>query len=390
MLPREIQTENWPDSAKYDLPVRPIGAFRFIGLLPMLFAVVFAALPSRLGWGVLQRALRHDAAIGEWIPVVFFVVFLVLAMIPFCLGLFILAGRVRLVATKERLVITQIAGPLRWSRKLPVGNIEQLRVGKANAGSQISPPPAGLGKLGALVAVMTYGPQRIVALGYPADWLSALADELSAAMQRRGTVVPVQEVSMSLASGVAPQEQESLTQPPNSNARLAATVTGIELTVPSRGLFKDSSGLLLFGIFWCMLLFAITLGNVLGHTSSNRHDSLGTAGTVFLFLLFWTIGLSLLAFGIHLGTRCWNIQADKSNFRVARRSALRAREWQWSAGDIETVQVANSSVEVNHRPLPELQIFSRGGKKTSLLVGRETAELQWIATVLRRALGLRL
>jgi hypothetical protein len=45
-------------------------------------------------------------------------------------------------------------------------------------------------------------------------------------------------------------------------------------------------------------------------------------------------------------------------------------------------------VEVNHRPVIELQIFPRTGRKFGLLAGRDVAELQWIAAVLRQALGV--
>ena len=43
---------------------------------------------------------------------------------------------------------------------------------------------------------------------------------------------------------------------------------------------------------------------------------------------------------------------------------------------------------VNDRPVPELQVHPRDGKKFGMLAGRDTAELEWLATVLCRSLRL--
>jgi len=41
---------------------------------------------------------------------------------------------------------------------------------------------------------------------------------------------------------------------------------------------------------------------------------------------------------------------------------------------------------VNNRPVIELQVHPRVGKKVGLLAGRDETELRWMATQLRRAL----
>jgi len=55
MLPREIQTEHWPDRTRYDLPRRPIGKLRWIGLVPIGFSVLFAQMPVRSLLSFAQR-----------------------------------------------------------------------------------------------------------------------------------------------------------------------------------------------------------------------------------------------------------------------------------------------------------------------------------------------
>lgn len=45
-----------------------------------------------------------------------------------------------------------------------------------------------------------------------------------------------------------------------------------------------------------------------------------------------------------------------------------------------------AAMEVNERPVIELQIHPVVGKKAGFLAGRDEAELRWIAAHLRRAL----
>ena len=391
MLPREIRTENWPDRATYDLPMRPLGGARWVGLLPMAFGLLFVGMPARFMWRSALGALQHNANVLNWVPVVFLSVFVIVGMMPFCLGLFILAGRVRLVVTRERLIITQVAGPIRWSRKLQLADITGLEASKRSEQDEPLPPQVeGLARLGALVARMRNGPKRLVALGYPSEWLRGLADELSQVMRRWGAAVPVEEIAKSFGSLVElekeeeEEEEQNSAPPAGSTARLVTTVGGVEITVPSRGLMKDSAGMIWFSMFWCGLLGAISFAIVFGHSSARHVD--GSA--ILVVSLFWIIGLGMLALGIHLGTRCWTVHADKASLRVGLRSALRKREWQWSAAEIQKIQAGNSNTEVNDRPLQELQVISRAGKKTGLLLGREREELVWLASRLRKALGL--
>ena len=45
-------------------------------------------------------------------------------------------------------------------------------------------------------------------------------------------------------------------------------------------------------------------------------------------------------------------------------------------------------MEVNYKPVLELQIHPAGEKKVGLFAGRDELELQWIATVLRKKLNV--
>jgi hypothetical protein len=55
---------------------------------------------------------------------------------------------------------------------------------------------------------------------------------------------------------------------------------------------------------------------------------------------------------------------------------------------LTAIRADASSMEVNHRPVIQLQIHPRAGKKVGLLSGRNEDELRWMATRLRRALNV--
>jgi len=130
-----------------------------------------------------------------------------------------------------------------------------------------------------------------------------------------------------------------------------------------------------FGAVWCVMV---------GVIGSFVFGKQGLNEGLFFLLLFFAIGFGMLLIGIHLGTRCWTLRADHSELRVTLKSALRAREWRWAAGEIADIRIGDSGTKVNERMLEQLQILPRsGGRKTGLLTDRTHEELAWIATTLR-------
>lgn len=386
MLPREIKVEHWPERNTYDLPGRPIGKLRYLGLFLMGFAVLFAWMPGGHAVHLLRRAFTGDANPGDWIFGVFTSLFVLAALLPFGMGMFILCGRTRLVATRETLRVTEIAGPFRWSRKVKLTDIERLQVAAAVQKQSSAPTPAGPGQLGALGAALRNGKKMPLLIAYPRDWLEPLAEELSGLMQLGGAPVTVENVAMPAQPGAVLCE-EVQQQPAGSNARLVETAGGVELELPSKGFWKESGGLLVFSLLWCgfMVVFttAMVAGSIKGHTAASA-----ALGLLAFLAVFWTIGLGLLLLAIHLGTRRWAVKADERHLEAAVRSAVRSRNWQWGASDLRELKVGDSNIEVNNRRLQELQVYARSGKKTGLLRGRDPVELAWIATRLRRVLKL--
>jgi hypothetical protein len=381
MLPREIHVENRPDQTCYDLPVRPLGALRWVGLVPMGFAVLFVWMPASQLIHFLTRALQGGGGF-EWFFAAFLAAFVGAGLFPFALGLFVLLGRTRLKIRPDHMVATELAGPFRWSRTIRFNHVERLEFGSGARPAPGNTPKAFAGISG-IAAILKDGKRQPVVIGYPREWLEPLLEEVVSTMRMRGTPVPVKEATLDRAPEVTDTEAR-LEKPAATNMELTDTGWGVELRAPSRGLWKESYGMLRFGLFWCLIVGAISTGVLLGHTQNGSR-----LGAAAFLALFWLVGIAMLLAGIHLGTRRWTFKADRSELRVALKSALRSREWRWSAGEIADIQVGDSGTRVNDRMIEQLQVHPQsGGRKIGLLSGRTHEELAWAATTLRGALGM--
>jgi len=239
--------------------------------------------------------------------------------------------------------------------------------------------PGFIGALCGVTVILKNGRKTPVVAGYPRGWLQPLVAEITSLMQRRGKAVPVEEVTPppEIESQAIAIEQR-MEKPAGSAIEFSTAGWGAEFKVPSRGLFKESYGLVGFGAVWCVMVGVIG-SFVFGKQGLNE-------GLLFL-LIFFAIGIGMLLIGIHLGTRRWTLHADHSELRVTLKSALRAREWCWAAGEIADIRIGDSGTKVNERMLEQLQILPRSGaRKTGLLTDRTHEELAWIATVLRQTL----
>ena len=109
MLPREIQAEHWPEYTRYDFPVRPIGKWRLCGLFFIGFALLFASSPVKGALQFLQRVEHGEGSGFDWIAIITGCFFATVAALPFGLGLFILAGRTRLIVGRDRITAAPVA-----------------------------------------------------------------------------------------------------------------------------------------------------------------------------------------------------------------------------------------------------------------------------------------
>jgi len=178
-------------------------------------------------------------------------------------------------------------------------------------------------------------------------------------------------------------EDTNLQQPSGSSVRLEERGMGIRLVVPPDGIWKGSKGLFFFSLLWCGFMCVFT-----GFTVFSVFKGSGNVPMAFWIFIpaFWLIGFGLLAGAVHLGRRRAELTADSDRLRIETAGILGVKQREWSRAEIAAVRADASGMEVNDRPLIELQIHPAIGKKCGFLAGRDQAELRWIAAHLRQVL----
>jgi hypothetical protein len=383
-LPSAIRVEAVRDEVSYALPVRSLGPLRWVGLFPIGFGLLFLWMPVIELIRLLKQALQGSADASDWFRGLFDVPFLVGGLIPIALGLLILFGRCRVEWRQKRLSILDYAGPVRWRRRLPKGRIRKFVVSSGSARINAKPVANGpLTELGALLAEFEGGKPRLVAFGYPRDWLQALAENLSARVGATGSALGAPAVELAdLATSSQLQFADVAHKPANSQVKVEPHPNGFLLLIPPAGLRKGSKGLFGFGIIWC--LFVSVAGILVFATGKNGHD-IPVAAWIFLGF-FWLIGLWMLTAAINMGRRRAILRVEHDRLSVAQISMFGAKKWEWNRASIAAIRADASNLAVNDVPLIELQIHPAGGKKAGFFAGRDAEELGWLATELRRAL----
>jgi hypothetical protein len=157
------------------------------------------------------------------------------------------------------------------------------------------------------------------------------------------------------------------------------------MVVPPAGVWKASKGMVAFASIWCIFMTVFTCGWLL---ASNSKKSSGVPLPVWLIIgLFWLIGISMMAGAINMGRRRAVLRVDATGLKVAQQGPFGTRAWQWPREAIAAIRVDASGMEVNDRPVMELQIHPLSGRKKGFFMGRNEAELRWMAAELRKASG---
>jgi len=383
-LPKAIRIQSIRDDVTYELPVRPLGRVRWLALFPIGIGLPFMLFPA--------AALIHflgEATGGamNWLFAVFMAPFICAGFVPLALGLFLVGGRCRVEWREKQLSTLEHFGLLRWRRRLPKAPIRKLTVGVGKAEVNNKAVTTGpLASLAALTAEFARGKPRLVAIGYPRDWLQALAEHLSARVTAGtyGATAPAVEVVTANESERA-KDEAFVAKPPGSPVQLEPVDDGLRVIVPPEGLWKGSKGLFFFGLLWCAFMAVFTTIAVKGEWEGGK----GAGLPVWLFVAgFWAIGIGLLAAAAHLGKRQAMLCVSGGRLSVDQRGLFGAKHREWQRDDIAAIRADASNMEVNDRPLTEIQIHPVVGKKVGLLAGRCEDELRWIASELRRALGV--
>jgi hypothetical protein len=378
-----VRREYVGGNPRFDLPIRPLGWAKLTGVFFIGFGVLFAWSSARDILRTVQKWLHETPGGMETVSCLFNLPFLIAGCVPVVIGLLVLFGRCRVEWRDGQLWSAEVLGPFRWTRRMPRKPIRKLEIAATTSKSG-NAPPKPIENFSGLTAEFEDGSKKLVVLGYPKDWLLAIADELKGYVGRGTFSAASTQVEVVEKTSEDEDVDDVLQQPADSRVQVEERGAGVRLVVPPAGIWRGSKGLFFFALFWCGFMVLFT-----AFTGTSMFKGRGIEWELVAFLAaFWAIGVGLLVGAVHMGRRSASLEADSVHLRVETRGLFGTNRREWSRADLNAIRADASGMEVNHRPLIELQIHPLSGKKVGLLAGRQEDELRWLAPCLRRALNV--
>ncbi len=392
-LPSEIEVATGPDGiTTYDFPPRKLGNWRWFGLIPVGFGIGVISFITVWTIGFVGGLIQ---ILGPWggFSTLFTLPFLGGGLAAIWIGFVVLMGRTRLCVTDRHLISIEKVGWFSWKRRVVRSDVARLQV-QAGVSGKVNGEPrefASSKEFAVLTAELTCGKSRLLVPGYPREWLVALANELSTLLtvEARTTEVPTRIVPVAVvdASTISNGGIERLEQPAESLIDHQILPDGCVFTVPAPGVWQGSGGLFGFSLLWCgfMTVFTTFAGFAFANGKPNNDDAVW----IFpLFItLFWAVGIGVLVASINMGRRQAAIAVTNGRMKSIVSGLFGTTRKEWELAELETVRKGPSGMEVNDVPVMQLHIVPRTGAKYGLLTGRDEAELEWMATHLRRYLS---
>jgi hypothetical protein len=394
ILPAEIQITELPDGVRYLLPIRQVGPLRFIGLLPIAFGVVFCSM-ALYPMAQIVKAVLQPAGPGPQADASFAVLsvpFIVMGLVFIVLGLFLVADHTDIEIKDGRLRVIERAGPFYWTRSRPADRIRKMEISTTPVKVNDQPVTSGpLADFGILMAECEGAKRFLVVFGYPRNWLKLLAAELARRCNLATGETLVADKQPAIEIVEAPLDptafRERPDQPAGSKAVLERHADGLTLTLPPAGVWRGSKGLFVFSLLWLALTFAVGGGFVVVAVSGGMKGmGEGAWLPLLIFPLFLIAGIAMLLSAINMGRRQAVFAVVGDTLMVLQTGIFGVKRREWSREQLADVRTGPSGMEINDKPIIELQIHPTEGKKFGLLAGRDEAELQWVATVLRHGL----
>jgi len=374
---------------RYILPKRDLGAARKAGWAPIVMGVLITIFMFFWMSGPISGGLR-SAGTGRWIGIVFG-----LSGLPglaagvglIVLGVAILnnGSHTEIVVGDGLIRLIDRIGFLRIPRKCFVSSVRRfvIRKGGLSVKNQNGETQTYAPDLAAIMAETTTGKQVLVALAYPHEVLRPLADVLAASLSAGGHSMMANETMPVIEVVEREAGEESadtvVPKPEKTDITIQTYQHGLAISVPPKGLRKGSQGLFGFSLLWNGFMAVFTVLMVKGHPPF----------PVYLFILgFWGIGILMMLCAINMAKRKVMIAVVNNVLACRVIGPFKTSEQKIRVDMISGVRVGPSGIEVNDRPVMELQIIPKAGKKIGLLSNRSSDEQEWLAYTLRQALNV--
>ncbi|MGQ9663299.1 MAG: hypothetical protein ACUVWX_13320 [Kiritimatiellia bacterium] len=382
------------DSVRYILPRRTLGPLRWWGLPVILAGVVLTAFMVFWMSSLIRAGLTASDSV-RWgavlvgllgLPPLLTGLVLVLAGVAICLD----ATHTEVCLTPDRLSVLEKCGPFRWRSSCKLGDIRRFLLRRGVEIPHFDPTHFlhVIADAAVLVAESEAERRVYIAPAYPLHILRPLARVLAeAAGSAKAEYSPAGRQAPATISALHEEDAaDPVPKPTSSDIRFEKTASGVAISVPPAGLLRGSHGLFLGSlVVSVMIVILFFLFVFAGPSLRERNAFWGLL--VVLFVLFLIEG-ALLIVALNMGSRRTLLAVSRDRLGYRRTSLFGATERQIPLAQIESICFGPTGVVINNRPMLELQIHLKGGqRKIGILSERTTAELEWLADELRRAIA---
>ena len=383
-LPPEIRVESSRQGPRYLLPPRETGPLNFGAIFVIGFGCLFGGFALVWIIAALGITQKDGFQIGGLFFALFGLPFLLAGLGVVALGVFAWCGRCEIEIQPGELITRERGGPFRWTRRIPIKDIRRFALVGNAVNINARPVRVGLmSDMGVLAVDLGEGKSRFVLLGYPRDWVGAMATRLTTDLAAQTGQAPLAihdgseekvfyRPQMNLEPGEVPGPPERLVvhgdrfDPPARTAiRIMEQAGGLVAVVPPSGFSGVSRFLLIFSLFW--LLISTIVGG----------------GFILIGL-----GLGMLVTSVNLARRKASLRASRAEFIVLQQSLFGTKAFNLSGSDLGTIRVGDSGMTMNDVPVQEIQVHTKAGVKHGFFSNLSNDELHWLATHLRHASGV--
>jgi hypothetical protein len=390
-LPEEVKVvEESPHAIRYLFPKRELGPWRWIAWGMIGIGAAFAYWMLRQP---LVDVVRNRPGVANLIVLAFWS-WLACAILWFVLRypLALLFGRREVELEGNWLRAGERFGSRRRMKSWNLKRLKSIQVvdlwplaSSEAVDAKLSP------NLNALTGVLDDGKRFVIVAGYPRHLIEAFYEELtarySAAHQGhsigsaplRGLPEVLKEAADAAERPLRPDVWQ---KPARSLVEQETFPDGVTLRVPPLGIRRGSAGLYHFSIVWWVAIFLFT---ALFAFAGGGHIA-DVFKSIAVMSPFWLAGAGMFLAAWNMGKREAVIAVVGPTMMVLQTGLFGSRRREWPQSEIRTVMLGPSGMEVNDKPVLELQIQGKSQKLLGLMSGRDERELAWMATVLRHAL----
>jgi hypothetical protein len=161
----------------------------------------------------------------------------------------------------------------------------------------------------------------------------------------------------------------------------------VTVRVPSLGMTGSLLGILLAGAFFD-LVGMVALVIFLQKLVAKPNNFSQYEGLLLFVAVFGGVGLALILASLNMAKRQAALAVTDGVLMALQTGLFGSRQREWQPGEVHAVRVGPSGLEINNKPVMELQIVDAHGRKFSMLAGHREEDLVWLAQTLSRSLKL--